>query len=158
MDFECAFVPELLELTPIPALTIKCTARVAALPALFDSGYRRILEYVKQESAGTAGPPFAIYSTRDSDDIDVEFGFPVTRAVAGSGSIIASLTPSGKAVSTLFIGPYEDVEPAYDALLKWVADNNLTAGSVAYEVYLSDPKDTLPEMQKTRIHLLLKQS
>ena len=32
------------------------------------------------------------------------------------------------------------------------------SGSVAYEVYLSDPKDTLPEMQQTRIHLLLEQS
>ncbi|MBV5319996.1 MAG: GyrI-like domain-containing protein [Chlorobium phaeobacteroides] len=158
MDFECAFVPELLELTPIPAVTIKCTTTVAAIPALFDSGYRRILEYLKQESAGTAGPPFAIYTTLDSDDIDVEFGFPVTRSVAGSGSLTESRTPSGKAVSILFIGPYEDVEPAYDALLKWVADNNLTAGSVAYEVYLSDPKDTLPEMQQTRIHLLLEQS
>jgi effector-binding domain-containing protein len=91
----------------------------------------------------------------DMDDLEVEFGFPVEEPLEGSGSIIASSTPSGKAVRTLYIGPYDEIELAYDSVMKWSADNTLTPNGMAYEVYLNDPKETPPELLKTEVHLLL---
>ena len=81
----------------------------------------------------------------------------VDELLEGSGSIHASATPSGKAVTTLYIGPYEEVEPAYDFLMKWCADNSLILNGVACEIYLNDPSQTPPEMLKTQVSLLLKE-
>ncbi|MCG8377826.1 MAG: GyrI-like domain-containing protein, partial [Chlorobiales bacterium] len=66
-----------------------------------------------------------------------------------------TMTPSGKAATSLYIGPYEDAEPVYDALMKWISDNGLEANGVAYEIYLNNPAETPPEQLKTRICLLL---
>ncbi|NTV16725.1 MAG: GyrI-like domain-containing protein [Chlorobiaceae bacterium] len=156
MDFECAFVPELKELVARPALTIRTRTRVSNIAALFDKGYSSIARLLKERGKEPAEPPFAIYYNMDMDnDIEVEFGFPVDEPLEGSGSITASATPSGKSVATLYIGPYEEVAPAYDYLMKWCTDNNLMMNGTAYEIYLNDPSDTPPEMLKTQIHLLL---
>ena len=157
MDFECAFVPELKDLVFRPALTIRTRTRVRDIASLFHKGYTAITLLLNERGKVPAGPPFALYYNMDMDDLDVEFGFPVDELLEGSGSIQASATPSGKAVTTLYIGPYEEVEPAYDYLMKWCADNSLMLNGVAYEVYLNDPSHTPPEMLKTQVHLLLKE-
>ena len=157
MDFECAFVPELNNLLSRPALTIRTRTRVSNIAALFGKGYASIAQLLKERGKVPAGPPFALYYNMDMDDLEVEFGFPVDELLEESGSITASATPSGKAVTTLYIGPYEEVEPAYDFLMKWCADNTLILNGVAYEVYLNDPSHTSPEMLKTQVHLLLKE-
>ncbi len=157
MDFECAFVPELTNLVSRPALTIRTRTRVSDIAALFNKGYTLIAMLLNERGKVLAGPPFALYYNMDMDDLEVEFGFPVDELLEGSGSITASATPSGKAVTTLYIGPYEEIEPAYDFLMKWCADNSLILNGVAYEVYLNDPSQTPPEMLKTQVHLLLKE-
>ena len=157
MDFECAFVPELTNLASRPALTIRTRTRVSGIPALFKKGYTSIVQLLKEHGKVPAGPPFALYYNMDMDDLEVEFGFPVDELLQGSASIMASTTPTGKAVTTLYIGPYEEIEPAYDFLMKWCADNSLILNGVAYEVYLNDPSNTSPEMLKTQVHLLLKE-
>jgi effector-binding domain-containing protein len=157
MDFECAFVPELTNLESRPALTIRTRTRVSDIAALFKKGYTSIALRLKEHGKVPAGPPFALYYNMDMDDLEVEFGFPVDELLQGSASIMASTTPTGKAVTTLYIGPYEEIEPAYDYLMKWCADNSLILNGVAYEVYLNDPSNTSPEMLKTQVHLLLKE-
>ena len=157
MDFECAFVPELKELVSRPALTIRTRTRVSDIAALFNKGYTAIALLLNEREKVPAGPPFALYYNMDMDNLEVEFGFPVGELVEGSGSIKASATPSGKAVTTLYIGPYEEVEPAYDFLMKWCADNSLILNGVACEIYLNDPSQTPPEMLKTQVSLLLKE-
>jgi len=155
MDFECAFVPELIELVSRPALTIRTLTRVSGIAPLFDEGYASIARLIKERGMQPAGAPFALYYNMDMDDLEVEFGFPVDEPLEGSDSITASFTPSGQAVTTLYIGPYEEVEPAYDSIMKWSEDNSLPLSGAAYEVYLSDPKGTPPEMLKTQLHLLV---
>lgn len=155
MDFECSFSPELKDLVSRPALTIRTRTKVSGIALLFKEGYGEIARLLKERGAHPAGSPFALYFNMDMDDLEVEFGFPVDKPVEGSGRIIASATPSGKAVSTLYIGPYNEVEPAYDSLMKWSADNKLTPNGTACEVYLNDPAVTPPELLKTEVSLLL---
>jgi len=155
MDFECSFSPEIKDLVSRPALTIRTRTQVSGIASLFKEGYAEIARHLKERGAHPAGPPFALYFNMDMDDLEVEFGFPVDKPLSGSGRIIASSTPSGRAVTALYIGPYNEVEPAYDSLLKWCADNGFTPGGKACEVYLNDPAVTPEELLKTEISLLL---
>jgi effector-binding domain-containing protein len=155
MDFECSFAPELKELTSRPALTIRTRTKVSGIAALFKEGYASIAQLLKERGKTPAGPPFALYYNMDMNDLEVEFGFPVEESLEGSGAISSSMTPSGNAVRTRYIGPYDEIELAYDSLMKWSTDNELTPNGMAYEVYLNDPINTPPELLKTEVHLLL---
>ena len=154
MSFKC----ELVELAPQTALSIRMRTAAQDLPQVFGKGYGEIAQYLGELQAQPAGPPFAIYYNMDMQDLDVEFGFPISTSLTGRDNIHASETPSGKSASCLHIGPYSDVEPAYNALSQWIKDSGYEATGVAYEVYLNDPDQTPPEELETRIYLLIRTS
>ena len=155
MNFECAFQCELEDLEPRPALTIRLKTKAGDIAEMFDQGFSAIASYLEEKGKKPQGPPFAIYYNMDMDHLEVEFGFPVEEGIDGNASIQASMTPSGKAATSLYIGPYEEAEPVYDVLMKWISDNDLEATGVAYEIYLNDPALTPPEQLKTQVYLLL---
>ena len=77
-------------------------------------------------------------------NLDIEFGFPVGRRLAGKSDIQASEIPGGKVATCLYTGPYSEIEPAYNALSQWIKDNGYEATGVACEMYLNDPAQTPP--------------
>ncbi len=158
MDFECQFVCELRELKPVPALMIRMHTSMHDIAPLFDAGYREIAGLLETQGRKPAGAPFARYYNMDTEMLDVEIGFPVDSPVPGSGRIAVGTTPSGKAVTSLYIGPYNEIEPVYDALMKWAAENGFTISGQAYEIYLNDPSVTPQDQLRTQAHLLLRES
>jgi effector-binding domain-containing protein len=158
MDFECQFVSELRDLVPVPALMIRMHTSMHDIATLFDAGYRDIVGVLEAQGRKPAGAPFAHYYDMEKEMLDVEFGFPVDSTAQGGGRIATGTTPSGKAVTCLYIGPYNEIEPAYDALMKWAADNGFTPSGEAYEIYLDDPSTTPPDQLRTQAHLLLRES
>jgi effector-binding domain-containing protein len=64
--------------------------------------------------------------------------------------------PGGKLAQCLYIGPYNKIEPAYNALTEWVKENGYEATGVAYEFYLNDPGEVAPEELLTQIVFPLK--
>ncbi|NTW51591.1 MAG: transcriptional regulator [Chlorobiaceae bacterium] len=158
MDFECQFVCELRELSPVPALMIRVHTSMHDIANLFDAGYREIIALLATQGMKPAGAPYARYFNMESTMIDIEFGFPVESAAQGGGRIAVGTTPSGKAVTSQYIGPYNEIEPAYDALMKWAGDNGYSLSGEAYEIYLNDPSSIPPDQLRTQVHLLLRES
>ena len=152
MSFKC----ELREQVSQPALSIRTKTQVQDLPQVFGEGYCAIAQYLGALQEEPAGPPFAIYYNDDMQNLDIEFGFPVIRRLAGKDEIQASETPGGKVATCLHIGPYNELEPAYNALSQWIEDNGYEATGVAFEKYLNDPDQTPPHELKTQIAFLLK--
>lgn len=92
----------------------------------------------------------------DMQDLDIEIGFPVAQSPAGKNELRPSEIPAGKQVPCLYTGPYNKIEPAYDAIMEWITRNGYTPTGVCYEFYLNDP-DTTPENELlTKIVFLLK--
>ena len=86
MSFKC----ELVELAPQPALSIRMRAAAQDLSQIFGKGYGEIAQYLGELQAQPAGPPFAIYYNMDLQDLDVEFGFPVSTNLTGRDNIHSS--------------------------------------------------------------------
>lgn len=155
MDFECSFQCELKDLHPQPAVTLRARTPLRDIIRLFDSGYADIADYLHRRGISPTGPPYALYRSMEGQEVDVEFGYPVPEGTPGHERFSLSSTPGGRAAACLYIGPYDQVAPAYDALMKWIDDNGLQAGGEACEVYLNDPSDVSPEFLKTEVQLLL---
>lgn len=152
MIYKC----ELREQATQPALSIRTRTRVQDLPQVLGTGYGAIAQYLGELQEEPVGPPFAIYYTEDMQNLDIEFGFPVSRRLAGRSDIQASETPGGKVATCLHTGPYSELEPAYNALSQWIKDNGYESTGVAYEMYLNDADQTPPQELKTQIAFLLK--
>jgi len=152
MDYEC----EIKEQISQSALTIRTRTPVEKLPQVLGEGYGTIAQYFGELKKQPLGPPFAIYYNMDMQDLDIEFGFPVEPGIEGKDNIQKSNSPGGKVATCLYTGPYKDIEPAYNCLMKWIKDHGHETTDIAYEVYLNDPSVTPSQELKTQIAFILK--
>ena len=137
-------------------LSIRTRAAVQDLPQVFGDGYGAIAQYLGELGEQPIGPPFAAYYNMDMDNLDVELGFPVARPLPGQAKIKAGEIPGGQVATCLYTGPYSDIEPAYNDLMKWMEDNGYASTGVCYELYLNDPAETPPAELQTQIIFPLK--
>jgi effector-binding domain-containing protein len=87
-----------------------------------------------------AGTPFASYNNQDMEDLEVEIGIPTAEILAGSGNIYGAEISAGKVAECVYTGPYKQMEPAYQQLTEFVAEQKLEVTGVAYEMYIFHPK------------------
>jgi effector-binding domain-containing protein len=137
---------ELTEEKDRPVLSIRTRAAVGDLPREFDRAYGLIAQYLEELDEKTEGPAFAAYYNMDMEDLDLEIGFLVPKPIPGKGAILESKIPGGKQASYLYKGPYSGMEPVYDALAVWVAEQGLTPTGASYEFYYNSP-DEVPESE-----------
>ncbi len=152
MDYKC----EIKELPAQPVLSIRAKSAVQELPQLLGASFGAIAQYLGGLGENPAGAPFVGYYNMDMQNLDIEIGFPVSRPLAGQGNIQPSQVFGGKVATCLYVGPYSDVGPAYEALTQFVKDKGFEASGVAYEFYLNDPQTVQPSALQTQIYFTLK--
>ena len=74
----------------------------------------------------------------------------------GKGEIKSSTIPGGDYVATIHEGPYDSMEPAYEALTQWVQNNGYQPTGIAYEYYLNDPGESDDTIALTEIRFPVK--
>jgi len=146
---------EVFETQDQPVLCIRTIAKVEQLPQLIGQSYGAIMQVMAEQGVQLSGEPYVAYYNMDMQNLDVEFGFPVSAAAKGKEPVVPGVIPGGKKATTLYVGPYQEMEPAYAALTKFVQDQGLEPTGVAYEHYLNGP-ETPPAELKTRIIFPLK--
>ena len=77
-------------------------------------------------------------------------GDPADVAADENGCGVKHLEAHAEA-RVLHRGPYEAIEPTYDALAKWIAGQGYEIAGPPMEVYLSDPSDTSPADYLTEV-------
>lgn len=152
MNYQCSLIEQATE----QALSVRTRCAVQDLPKVMGEAYGAIMQYLMEIGENPAGAPFAAYYNMDMNDLDVEIGFPVAQKIDGKGKVQSSEIPAGKYATTLHIGPYSGVEPAYNALMAWINENNYTPTGIAYEFYLNDPSEIPENELQTQIMFSLK--
>ena len=152
MTYQC----ELIERPAQPVLSIHARTAAQNLTQVLGQSYGAIAQYLGLLGTQPAGAPFVAYYNMDMQDLDVEVGFPAPGKLPGKDTIQASEIPGGKAISCLYVGPYEKCGAAYEAMNQWIQTHHYEATGVAYEFYLNDPSTTAPEALQTQIVMPLK--
>jgi effector-binding domain-containing protein len=152
MTYPC----EMSEQSARPTLSIRTRAPARKLPELLGSGYMKIAQYLAELGEAPMGPPFVAYYNMDMEDLDIEFGFEVGKALPGKEEIQAAEIPAGKQASCMYTGPYPQMGGAYEALTAWVRENGYEPSGAAFEFYLNSPENTPPENLQTQIVFPLK--
>jgi effector-binding domain-containing protein len=133
---------ELKEIPAQPVLGMRFETSMEKIGEAIGNAFQQIFPYMGEAGVFPAGPPFALFYYEvefDPEHIDVEVCMPVNRLVEGKGEVIGREVAGGSMVSTMHIGSYSEVEPAYEAIEAWIEENGYSHAGPAREVYLNDP-------------------
>ena len=147
MPYQC----NVREIKSQPVLSIRGRTSAKTLSATIGEYLRDVGRYVNGAGGKVAGPVFTRYHKRSGDDIELEAGVPVEKALPGDQRVQASELPGGLAVATIHLGSYDQLPAASEALASWVTQNGREPAGPPWEFYLNDPAVTAPAEWKTEV-------
>ncbi|MEZ4571027.1 MAG: GyrI-like domain-containing protein [Thermomicrobiales bacterium] len=133
-----------------PALTKRMRVPASDLPAFFAETYGSIMQRLGELGQHPAGPPFAMYHNMDMEDLDVEAGFPLSKAPEDHGELKSSQLPGGRFYTATHVGPYDQLPRTWSALSKHVEAQGLETDSYAFEIYTNDPMSVAPRRSRPK--------
>lgn len=137
--------------------TLVMTAKLAVseIPGFLGKAYAAVAELIGRSGLDFAGPPFARHRPLDTEfsEFEVEAGFPVDRPAEGAGDVIASSLPESEVAVVTYLGPYDGMRPAYDAIEAWIFDRGGQPEGPAWEIYYTDPNEE-PDPGKWRTEIV----
>jgi effector-binding domain-containing protein len=152
MSFKC----EIKEMPAQPTLAIRTRTSLPNLPQTIGEGFGKVIQYLGSIGEQPVGAPYVGYYNMDMDDLAIELGFPVAKALPGKGEFKASQLPGGKTGTCLYTGPYGEMPVAYEGLKKLLDEKRLEPTGICYEVYYNSPAEVRPEELQTLILFPLK--
>ena len=145
---------------PVTVAFIRVKGSFTQIPACFGKLYGWIMEKGYKPS----GPAMAVYYTVPGqvpdDQLVWELRSQISGKVADSGPDEQGLgvkrLESIQVVTAMHKGPYESIEPTYNALMEWVAKNGYEIDGPFEELYFNDPSNTPAEEALTEIRFPVK--
>lgn len=135
---------ETVKLEAMRGLGLRRMLPESELPGFFGEAFMRVFTAA---GAAAAGAPFAQYYAVGPAGVDVEVVVPISRPVEPPEGLTIVDLPACDALQVLWVGPYEAMQPVYQAIEAWMAEHGRVAGGPPREVYLTSPGDNLPPEQ-----------
>jgi len=117
------------------------------------AGFGTLIRGLGRAGVAAAGAPLIVYHDiidRENDG-DVELCVPVAAAFEADGDVYGRELEGGAMATTVHQGPYEQIGPAYQTIMSWIAENGREIAGPPREIYLNDPREVAPEKLLTRI-------
>jgi effector-binding domain-containing protein len=149
---------EIVEMTlkPQPTLVMRREISVEEMGTWLPMAFGVVARFITEAGGHMAGPPFARYQPVEGQagHFQTEAGFPVFVVIEGKGDVLASELPGGHTAHLWYLGPYDNMEPAYHALEAWITERHGKPYGGPWEVYHSDPvKEPDPATWRTEIYM-----
>ena len=131
------------DINPMTVAFIKMRGDFSQIPATF----QKLYGWITQEGYQPIGPSIALYYNIPGEVPDEQLSWELMSQLS---SDVAEMEPGAdglgvkkldavKVASTMYEGPYENIEPVYIALNTWVGDNNYEVDGPPKELYYNDP-------------------
>ena len=149
MDYEI----HVKQLPPQHVVTRRQHTTLGELPSAMHAAIAGIATSVEPPGAAR-GAPFAIFHDQPfrPDDMDVEFGLPLTPDVkVAPGAGVERVLDAGPVASLVHVGPYEQIGQAYEALYRWLGAHGMSPKGPPCETYLVGPAEATPAEYRTEI-------
>ena len=135
MNYPCSINEQVAQ----PFLGVRVRTSIAEMGSVLGQSYGAIMAYLGELGQQPAGAPFAAFYNQDMQDLDVEIGMPTAEIFPDRGDVYGAEIPAGRVAECMYTGSYQTMEPAYQQLAQFVAEQGEEATGVAYEMYIDDP-------------------
>ena len=134
------------DISPMTVAFINVKGNFSQIPASFEKLYG----WTAMKGYKPVGPAIAVFYTIPQEVSDEELRWELRSELAGN---IAEVEPDSegsgvkrlgavKMATTIYKGPYENIEPVYIALNNWIATNGYEVTGPPEELYYNDPTQT----------------
>ena len=147
---------QIIDAAAQPVLAVRTVTAVNNLPQEIGKAYMAIAAYMEELGEAPKEAPYTAYFNMDMENLDVEMGFPVSKAYPEKGDIKPGVIPAGKQATAMYKGPYAKMEPIYTALTTWVTEQGYEPSGISYEYYYNAPGEVSEDELLTKIVFLLK--
>jgi len=108
-----------------PAATVTRTVTMTTMDEVVDE-IPPLIDWLAARGQAPSGPAFLRYLVIDmAADLVVQAGVPVAVPVQGDGHVEADVLPAGDYLTTVHVGPYDDLEAVTGELLDHAAGEGL---------------------------------
>lgn len=159
-------MPEIVTRAETPYFAVRRTVTLPfddEVPAILQTLFARL----EREGLAAEGPVFFKHTVVDMPRIEMEFGVPVSRVVAGEGDFVGGVLPAGRYAEITHTGPYEALIEVNGVLIDWArqAGHVFDARRVEKgewfahraEIYHTEPEDVAREPPgRTTVSIKLK--
>ncbi len=111
---------------------VRKVANMSELPTVIPSALDEVYKFLQENYKNKTGHNIAIYL---DEKFTVDIGVIALEKLETKGDIFFSATPSGMAVHTTHIGPYNGLPQTHSLLRKWCKDNNVSITLPCWEIY-----------------------
>lgn len=132
-------------LNPQAVASIRAWISMEEIPVVMGRTFQQVASVLAAQGVAPAGPPFAYYHSWSPEAGEIELGWPVNSEFEERDGVVHSQLPGGRVLVTTHVGRYEDLEPAYNAMMAHAAHNGLELAVAMWECYLTDPAETPDE-------------
>jgi len=117
------------------------------------AGFNQVSEAMETVGVRMVGRPFIVFHGR-IDDVsggDIEICSPVSMPFPGTEEVYGMEVPGGTIASMIHHGSYDEMAPAYAAVMTWMGEHGLEPSGPPREYYLNDLETTKSEDLLTEI-------
>jgi effector-binding domain-containing protein len=130
---------------------VRFTATPNQIGARTAAAFGAVYQYLGRHGLTPLGPPVSCYDVR-AHTFDVRAGCVVAVPVEAEGEVEPYDLPGGPALTTVHVGPYDELSKAYDALEAHAREfGQKLETTMMWEEYLTGP-DVPREQMRTAVH------
>ena len=98
---------------------------------LFDVVYA----FLRTAPVKPSGHNVIVYHALSDTEVEMEVGVQVSGTFTPTADVGPSATPGGRAATTTHVGPYDQLDAAYKALVAWCDAQGVKRSPVEWELY-----------------------
>jgi len=143
----------LVQLKATPVLLIAESAAPDSIAGAYADGLGRIDKFMAKNKLTQSGPPFGIDAALSPGTYSFDAGVPIDRGDAiAADNVRVDKSYAGKALKTVYTGPYAGMMAAHDKLLAFLAAHGYTRNGAAFYRFVDDPVRTPEDQLRTEIY------
>lgn len=123
----------------------------------FAQAYGQLVTNIQVNGMEMAGPPLTITTKWEDNQYNYNNCIPVQNIKGElSATVFDTKSYSGPVAKLEYIGPYMQMESAYNDIMAYIEQNGFEIVGSPWEVYISDPSDTPEDKLITHIYFPIK--
>ncbi|HLK25120.1 MAG TPA: GyrI-like domain-containing protein [Caulobacteraceae bacterium] len=123
-----------VEVAAGPLAAVRASTTFPGLGKAITGSLDQVYALLRRRNVTGLGHNVVVYPTFRPDGIEIVAGVQTPAPIEPEGSVIAAETPSGRAATAAYFGPYDKMQPAHQAIQRWLAEKGLRS-DVSWEVY-----------------------
>ena len=118
-------------------VSVRDTASPATIAVKLTKMYKRLSVFLNSRGHPPTGSPIAVFHTLSGNVFDIEASIPIASAVVVPEGIFCSISKAQQTIMTNYVGPYRYISAAYNAMQKYINDNEVRVTGPLWEEYVN---------------------